>query len=51
MTLQFFHARAACSIRAIGTIINVAARLRAQAKRGQILITHAAAAVEDKGEP
>jgi class 3 adenylate cyclase len=44
------HATAACSIRAIGTIINVAARLRAEAKRGQILITHVAAAVEDKGE-
>jgi class 3 adenylate cyclase len=44
------HATAACSIRAIGTIINVFARLRAEAKRGQILITHVAAAVEDKGQ-
>lgn len=32
---QFFHATAACSIRAIGTVINVAARLCAEAKQAK----------------
>jgi hypothetical protein len=44
MILQFFSRHSGVFLRAIGTVINVAARLC-----GQILITHAAAAVGDRG--